>query len=194
MSDFLRCLVGLFAAVAPLGALAVALAERARGSEARLPDPLRLAVLSPAAALVALTGAALLSDPLLDVLNVSGENFQFAAGAAMVPLAMRLILMGDSMAAPEGRLPRYDWLVPYGVPLLAGPVSLIAAVSYAARFGEAEAIGASAVVLALVGALFAAVPRLDRVPLVVVQTLGRLSGGVMLVIAVELVVDGVHSV
>jgi multiple antibiotic resistance protein len=187
MSDFLRCLVGMFAAVAPFGALATL-------NVGKGPSPdRRWAVLSPLAAFVALAGAALVNDPLLDWLSISPESFQLAAGAAMAPLAARLMLAGDSMPAPRS-LPSYAWLAPLAVPLLAGPSSVIAAISYAARFNTGEAVLASAIVCALTAALFAAAPRLERVPQVLVQTLARLSGGLLVLIAVEMVLDGVHSV
>lgn len=187
MSDFLRCLAGMLAVVAPFGALAT---QRASSERAASPW---VAAGAAASAFVILSGSAALNRPLLDWLNVSPESFQFAAGAAMAPLAVRLILAGDSMPS-TGRLPRYAWAVPLAVPLLAGPSSIISAVSYAARFGEGETIAASALATAFTGLLLAAPGVFDRVPLVVVRTLARLSGGLLLLIAVELAVDGVHSV
>jgi multiple antibiotic resistance protein len=148
---------------------------------------------APAAAFAVLAVFAGVSGPLLDWLDVSPESFQFAAGAAMFPLALRLILLGDSASLPE-RLPTYAWAVPLAVPMLAGPSSIIAAVSYAARFGEGEAILASAVVLTVTAAMFAALHWFERLPLVVVQAAARLSGGLLVLIAVELAVDGVRSV
>jgi multiple antibiotic resistance protein len=186
MSDLIRCVAGMFAVISPLGALATVMAGRATTDR-------RLLVAAPAAAFVVLAAFALLSEPLLDWLDVSPESFQFAAGAAMFPLALRLILMGDSMSAPENA-PSYSWLVPFAVPMLAGPSSIIAAISYAARFGEGEAILASAVVLAFTAVLFMTLERFEKVPLIVLQTAARLSGGLLVLIAVELAVDGVRSV
>ncbi len=190
MSEFLRCLIGMFAVVAPVGALAAVLANR-KAFDPK-PDTL-LWVASPAAAFAVLTTFALLSDPLLDALDISPESFQFAAGAGMFPIALRLMLTGDSTSVPE-RVPRSAWLIPLGVPALAGPSSIIAAVSYAARFGEGNAILAVALVLGATSALLAAQEFFQRIPIVVLQTAGRLSGGLLLVIAVELAVDGVRSV
>lgn len=191
MSDFVRCLVGMFAVVAPFGALSTAVAARVSAG-AHL-HARRLA-LAPGAAFVVLAVAALLNEPLLDWLKISPESFQFAGGAAMAPLAVRLVLAGDSMPAPERPLPAYAWLVPFGVPLLAGPSSIIAAVSYAARFNVGDAIVASALVAGFTAGLFALAPRFERVPPVVLQTIARLSGGLLGLIAIELVIDGVHSV
>jgi len=194
MSEFLRCLAGMIAVVAPLGALASLLGvPPGARAEASARDRWRLAILSPLAALAVLAVAALLNDPLLDWLNISPKEFQFAAGAAMAPLAARLMLTGDSMPPPR-ELPGYSWLVPFGVPLLAGPSSIIAVICYAARFGDARAIIASAIAVGLVGILFALSQKLERVPLIAWQTLARLSGGALVLLAVELAVNGVHSV
>lgn len=198
MSDFVRCLVGMFAVIAPFGALATVTAGRVRAGalpHAGVGDlTRRLWVRSPAAAFVVLAVIALLNEPLLNWLKISPESFQFAAGAAMAPLAVRLILAGDSMPAPGHPLPSYAWLAPFAAPMLAGPSSIIAAVSYAARFGEIEAILATATVCALTAALFVLSDRFEKAPLVVVQTAARLSGGLLVLIAVELAVDGVRSV
>jgi small neutral amino acid transporter SnatA (MarC family) len=195
MSDFIRCLVGMFAVVAPFGALATVMAGRVRASAlTHVEQPARWMIGTPAAAFVVLALFALLNEPLLDWLKISPESFQFAAGAAMAPLAVRLILAGDSMPAPDRPLPSYAWFAPSAVPMLAGPSSIIAVISYAARFGESEAIMASAMACALTGALFALSERLEKVPMVVVETAARLSGGLLVLIAVELAVDGVRSV
>ena len=198
MSDFLRCLVGMFAVVAPFGALATLIPAGRRNPDADGqgwgPSPRWPVAFSPPAAFAVLAVAALLNGPVLDALKVSPESFQFAAGAVMAPLAVRLMLAGNSMPAPEGPPPGYAWLVPLAVPLLAGPSSIIAAISYAARFGAGDAILASAIVATLTAALFALSDRFDRLPLIVVQTISRLSGGLLVLIAVELAIDGVHSV
>jgi multiple antibiotic resistance protein len=196
MSDFIRCLIGMFAVIAPFGALATVMAGRVRaGPPRRIPHEGQwLRTASPAAAFVVLAVFGLLNEPLLDWLDISPESFQFAAGATMAPLAVRLILAGDSMPAPDRPLPSYAWFAPFAVPMLAGPSSIIAAISYAARFGEGEAILASAIVCAVTAGLFALSDRFEKVPLVVVQTAARLSGGLLVLIAVELAVDGVRSV
>ena len=197
MSDFIRCLVGMFAVIAPFGALATVMVGRVRaGALPHVNTEMlqRWMVGSPAAAFVVLAVSALLNEPLLDWLDISPESFQFAAGAAMAPLAARLMLAGDSMPPPDRPVPSYAWLVPFAVPMLAGPSSIIAAMSYAARFGEGEAILASAIVLGVTAALFGLSDRFEKAPLVVVQTVARLSGGLLVLIAVELAVDGVRSV
>lgn len=189
MSDFIRCFVGMFAVIAPFGALA-----SLRASGAARPNPwVRAPFMTPLAAFAVLATAAALNDPLLDWLKISPETFQFAAAAAMAPLAARLILAGNSMP-PIDSPTRYAWLVPFAVPLLAGPSSIIAVVSYAARFSIADAVLASAIVLIATAGLFAALDRFEKIPLVILTTLARLSGGLLVLIAIEMAIDGVHSV
>lgn len=197
MSDFAICLAGLFATVAPFGALSAVLRDERDIARQQSPNPLqpaRLTLFSPGAAFALLAVAALVSDPLLDTLQISGPSFEFAAAAAMVPLAIRLLVFGDSMAAPAWKLPDYGWLVPFAAPLLAGPVSLIAAISYADRFGVAEAIVAAAIALSLTDTLLATLPRWQRVRPLAVQMLGRLSGVLLVAMAAEMALDGLYSV
>jgi small neutral amino acid transporter SnatA (MarC family) len=182
----------MFAVIAPLGA-AACMFRSDTATRDEVWGRQWLWILSSTAALAALSFAAALNDPLLDWLEVSPESFQLAAAAAMFPLAIRLLVAGDSMAMPA-QLPGYAWLVPLGVPMLASPTSIIAAISYAARFGEMRAILASAVVLAATGALFTWLDRPERARTVLLQTLARLSGGLLILVAFELAIDGVHSV
>jgi small neutral amino acid transporter SnatA (MarC family) len=197
VSDFAICLAGLLATVAPLGALSAVLRYKRDIARQQSPDVLqrgRLTLFSPVAALALLALAALVSDPLLDTLRISGPSFEFAAAAAMVPLAIRLLVFGDSMAAPASKLPDYAWLVPFTLPLLAGPVSLIAAISYADRFGVAQAIVDAAIALSLTATLYATLPLWQRARPLVVQMLGRLSGVLLVAMAAEMALDGLYRV
>jgi small neutral amino acid transporter SnatA (MarC family) len=195
--DFAICLAGLFATVAPFGALSAVLRYKRDIARQQSPDALQnkqLAILAPAGAFAVLAVAALVSDPLLGALHVSGPSFEFAAAVAMVPLVIRLLVFGDSMAQPTWKLPDHAWLVPLAAPLLAGPVSVIAAISYADRFGIAEAIVAAAIALSLTATLFATLPRWQRVRPLVVQMLGRLSGVLLVAMAAEMALDGLYRV
>ncbi len=197
MTDFAICLAGLFATVAPFGALTAVLRYKRDIARQQSPDVLQtwpLRLLTPAAAFAVLTVAALASDPLLDALHISGPSFEFAAAAAMVPLAIRLLVSGDSMAPPAWTLPDYAWLVPFALPLLVGPVSLIATISYADRFGVAEAEVAAAITFIVTAALFATSALWQRARLIFVQMLGRLSGVLLVSMAAEMVLDVLHSV
>jgi multiple antibiotic resistance protein len=195
VNEFARAVLGMAAVIAPLGALPVFMALAPGGESAEA--TLRRVVLSAGVALGVLVAAVFAAGPVIDFLNVSEENFQLAAGAAMAPLAFHLLLTGQSIGTPRagegGRLPA--WLVPLGVPLLAGPAAIISAMSYGARFGEATAIGAIGFVLVDTAVLNMCGPAVaERTGMLFVRTLGRLSGGLLMVVAVELAVDGVRSV
>ena len=98
------------------------------------------------------------------------------------------------MAAPRWKLPSYAWLVPFSLPLLAGPVSIIAAISYADRIGLIETIVASASALAVTGWLFGSLARWERQRSLVVQMLGRLNGALLAGMAVEMTLDGLRRI
>jgi multiple antibiotic resistance protein len=190
---FLHDLLGIFAAVAPFGALPVFLAYRERSD----PKDQHLLSAAPAVAFTVLAVAAFISDPFLDLIDVTGENFQLAAGVLMLPLAARLVLSGSSMPAPRvsDHVQSRPWILPLGFPMLAGPSAIAASISYAARFGELETILASALVCAATAALiwraslFAAQLRPTGVMIA-----GHLSGLLLLATAFETAIDGIRSI
>lgn len=193
MIDYVVCFGGMFAAVSPFGALAAVIAyrsERGQGS----PEVQQLAFFAPTAALAVLVFSALISESFLNAVDISGASFQFAAAAMMAPLAIRLLITGDSMATPRWKLRAYARLVPSSIPLLAGPVSIVAAISYSDRIGLIETIVASAIALALTAALFRTLPWWERQRSVVAQMMGRLSGVLLVGMAVEMALDGLRRI
>ena len=184
MSDFGVVLIAFVAAVNPAGALATMTPARPTLS-ARL--PIAVAALAIGAGLLVV--AALVEGPLLDALDLEPETFRISAGTIMVTAGAYALLIGP-LAYPieEG------WrgaLFPFAFPLLAGPASLAAAVAYADDPGEGEAIGAGLVVVAVTAALFL-VTRPRARPLL--EALTRLTGAVLIAIAVGLIVSGVRDV
>lgn len=185
VSEFVRAAVGMLAAVAPLGALPVFLDARVSAEE----RPRALATMF-LAALLLLSAAAIVAEPFLDWLDISAENFQLAAGIIMLPQALQLLWRGRTLSESDNGA-----IVPLAVPLLAGPASLAAAMSYGTRFGGADAIGASAAVLVVTCGLLLAGDWLQRrVGGAVIGVLARLNGALLVVISIELAVDGVRSV
>lgn len=185
MSEFARALLGMFAAVAPFGALPVFLDARVGVEERR-----RVVALMYVAALLLLGAAVLVAEPFLDWLDVSPENFQLAAGLIMLPQALQLVARGRTLSGAEA-----GTIVPLAAPLLAGPASLAAAMSYGTRFGEVEAVRASALVLfATAGLLLAGEWVERRAGRAAFGLLGRLNGALLVIIAIEMAVDGVRSV
>ncbi|MEO8458056.1 MAG: MarC family protein [Chloroflexota bacterium] len=197
MIDLLVVLGGMFAAVSPFGALAAVLWYRRDSAATGATDPLdvrRLMLLSATAAFVVLAGAALIGGPLLDAFAITDSTFEFAAAAAMVPLAIRLIVAGDSMAALRRRVPEYAWLFPFSVPLLASPTSVITAISYGQRIGAIETIIATAIALVVTAGLFATLAFWEQQRLLVVQMLGRASGVLLAGLALEMALDGLRAI
>jgi small neutral amino acid transporter SnatA (MarC family) len=195
VSEFWREVLGLFASVAPFGALPVFAAHAGRAGGGRRAI---LAIVVGLIAFALLAAAIAVGDPFLAWIDVSPENFQLAAGLAMMPLAFRLIWAGDSMGIRPNQTSGVvgsPWLVPLAVPLVAGPASLAAAISYGTRFGVGSTLGAAALTIVLTTATFAASGLLVRlVGSAGISALGRLSGLLLVVIIVELMVDGVQSV
>ena len=185
MSEFVRVALGLFAAVAPFGALPVFL-----GADVKVAERWRVVAVMCVAALLLLGAAALVAGPFLDWLDVTPETFQLAAGLIMLPQALQLVARGRTLSNVESGV-----IVPLSAPLLAGPASLAAAMSYGTRFGETETVCAAALLLFATAVLLGAGEWIERgVRLPAIDLLGRLNGGLLVVIAIEMAVDGVRSV
>ncbi len=194
MSDFWRAALGLFAAVSPLGAVPVFLAATASAAPRQR---IALAAAGCAAGFALLAGAIAAAGTFLGWIDVSPESFQLAAGSVMLPVAVHLIWSGQPMSLPEeeGNPRWWVWLMPLTFPLVAGPAAVAAALSYGTRFGEGTALAAAAAVAALTAAVFALAPVLQRSPgPTVIGALGRMSGALLAILAVELMLDGVQSV
>ncbi len=194
MTEVLRAAVGVFATLAPFGLIPAFLAASRDGSEGDGARDGRTLPLAGITALVVLLVAVLLTDPFLGLLDVSGENFQAGAAVIMAPLAVRLLWSGRSLGLSEVATNR-PWLLPLAIPGLAGPASLGAVVAYSGRYGEADAAAAVAIAIVAASALLYAGGFLRRaLGERAIGVLGRLSGALIVAIAVELTVDGVRSV
>ena len=183
MTDFLQLLVFLVAAVNPAAA-------------AGAPEPAGR-VLSPrilgAGSIIALAlvgGAALLADPILDGLGVEPETFRVGAGV--------VLLIGGALAVWNGAAPhRGPWegervaLFPLGLPVLATPAALAAAVSYGADRGSVETLASAAIALAIAATLLGA--RAGRFE-AATDGVARVTGGVLIAVAAGLIVSGVRAI
>jgi small neutral amino acid transporter SnatA (MarC family) len=189
MSDLARAAVGLLAAVAPFGAILPFRRAVREGEATALRGIAGAACLGT---LVFISATAALGEPFLDWLDITPENFQMAAALLMLPQAFYLIWRSESMsildAGGDDRM-RTAALV---FPVLAGPAALSAAVSYGTRFGVGTAVGAAALVLGItvVVLVASATWKWDGW----VRALAMLNGALLVVIAVEMAVDGVQSV
>jgi small neutral amino acid transporter SnatA (MarC family) len=192
MTEIIRAAVGIFATLAPCGLIPAFLAA-ARHDDDDAPAGRTLLLAAATAAIVMLV-AVLLADPFLGFLDVPGESFQAGAAVIMAPLAVRLLWSGRSLGLSETETSR-PWLLPLAIPGLAGPASLGAAVAYSGRYGEADAAAAVAIAVVAASALLYAGGFLQcALGELAIGVLGRLSGALVVAIALGLAVDGVRSV
>ncbi len=194
MTEILRAAVGVFATLAPFGLIPAFLAVARNDREDEASRAGRTLLLAVITALAVLLVAVVLTDPFLGFLDVSGESFQAAAAVIMAPLAVRLLWSGRSLGLSEVATSR-PWLLPLAIPGLAGPASLGIVVAYSGRYGEADAAAAIVIAIVVTSALLYAGPFLQRtLGERAIGVLGRLSGALIVAIAVELAIDGVRSV
>jgi small neutral amino acid transporter SnatA (MarC family) len=174
----------------PLGALLVwnTLMTPERSAESRF-----LALLPGGIALTGLAVAVALGDELLDVLDLSASSLQVAAGLLLVLGTLHLFLQADPFRPPvAGGL--YLSIIRMAL-WLATPAALAAAAFYGADRGVSDAL--AGIIPAVAIATLALVMATDiesRVDRIWLRELGRVTGAGILVIAVDLIIDGVTSV
>jgi multiple antibiotic resistance protein len=185
MNDFSRVAVALFAVLNAPGVLGAFAAIAPATPGARL----RLTARVLALTFGALTLAAALNGPVLEWLDVSPENFQLAAGIVMLTLALRLLWWGE-MGPPSASSPYWR-----GVSLVLGPVPIVSVLCYGSRFGAGTALGAAAIAILVTGCLLTASCWLDpRLGSGGRSALARFNGALIVLLAVELMVDGIQSI
>lgn len=181
MSDFLRIALIFVLAVNP-ALVANVLRDRV--------VPFGQAGLGAALAIAVYLLLAVGADGILDVLDIEPETAQVAAGT--------LLAVGGGLAiATAGREFRELWsetwagVFPLGVPLLICPPGVVAAISYSSNESIGTAVGAAAIAVAI--AAGAGAVTLGRY-WVAADALARISGGVLVLLAAGIIVDGVTSV
>lgn len=195
MSDVPLLLIVFWAALNPPALLAslgepfAALPERRRGE-------LLAAAFALAAALLLL--AVLLHEPLLDLLEVSPPSFDVAAGIVMLVASLRPLMRGRAIEEATAAMAdggRRSAVAPLALPLLATPAAFAAAIAYAARAGEPESAVVAIALVALAALSLVWQPQLlARVGRAPIEGLARLSGALLVAVAVGLIVDGVLSI
>lgn len=135
-------------------------------------------------------GAALLSGPILDGLGVEPETFRVGAGVVfLICGALAVWSGGATHRGPwEGRSAA---LFPLALPVLATPAALAAAVTYGADRGEGQALLAALIAVGMAGALIAG--RAGRFE-AACDAIARLTGGILIFVAVGLIVSGVRAI
>ena len=132
--------------------------------------------------------SAVLSGPLLDLVDVSGPNARIAAGIALLVVALK-----DVFAAPPTAEPALTgWragVVPLAFPVIFSPALALLAVAGAAERGVALALTATAIALVPVALALSVAPAMRRVRAMTTFT-GALGTGV----AALVVLDGIYAI
>ena len=186
MSDFGRLLVAFFAVVNPAAVLLAVRAVRRDRSAATAATVAAACVI--AVACVALAAAT--SERLLDGLEIAPESFRVAAGIVIATTGVYACWRGRLAHAP-GEGSWRDAIFPLALPILFGPAMLVAAISYGADEGTGRTVTAATAWI-VVAALLAVVA--ERVRPAVPDALARLTGALLIVVAVGLVVDGIRAI
>ena len=189
-----QALVSLFVILDPLGNILVFyLYSQAFEQRQRL----IAAGIAISAAFVMLLAFALGGTEALDYLGISQASFNVAAGLLLMPSAYKLVMEGEPFTAGAGhaREPLDFALVPLATPLIAGPGALAATTTLAAKVGAAETLGAVAIILGVTLVAFAAAGWLFRVlGEAFLRLSARVVGIVLFAIAVDFVLDGLHTI
>ena len=195
MSDALLLLAVFWAAMNPPASIA-SLPEGFEGIERAALT--RLLVAGWLAAGVLIVASAMMHGQLLDLLGVAAPSFDIAAGIVMLAGAARPLLSGRAIEESTASLLDASdraALIPLAVPLLATPAALAAAISHGGRVGEGETIVAALVLAGVTALAMRADPLVQwQQRQVVARVLARLTGGLLVFVAVALIVDGVFSV
>ena len=195
MSDVPLLLVVFWAALNPPASLA-SLGE----PFATLPERRRRELLAASFAIAAalLLLAVALHEPLLDLLELSPPSFDVAAGIVMLAGAVRPLVRGRAIEEATASMAdggRRSAIAPLALPLLATPAAFAAAIAYAERAGEPETAIVAIALVALAALSLAWQPQLlaraGRAP---IDGLARLTGALLVAVAVGLIVDGVLSI
>lgn len=158
---------------------------------------LTAATIAVLAAFAMLLAFSLGGQDALDFLGISNASFSVAAGLLLLPPAYRLVMEGEPAPSnvDHSREPLDFALVPLATPLIAGPGALAATAAFAGSEGQAETIGAVAIVLGLTFLAFAFAGTIFRLlgePFL--RLASRIVGIVLFAIAVDFVLDGLQEV
>jgi small neutral amino acid transporter SnatA (MarC family) len=187
LNEYLRLLAAFFAAANP-AAVAMAMASKGDRSDAR--QPWMTAIIGAAVAALLFFAAVLAASPLLDWLQIEPETFRIAAGIVMAVSGAYTIWFGrwGRHTDDVGRLAP---VFPLGLPLLAGPAGLMAALSYSVDEGAGQTFGAIVVWIVVGAILVVARPPKSGAAL---DAIARITGALLVAIAAGLVVSGVRAI
>lgn len=192
MNDLLSAVVTLFLIMDPLGNVPIFLSVLKR-----VPQERRRAIVirEVLIAYVVLLVFLLLGDHALRLLHIEQETISIAGGIVLFLIALRMIFpqTGSYSDAPEGE----PLVVPLAVPLIAGPSAMAALLllQRAAPSGSMDLWIAMTIAWALTAAILIAAPFFYRIlgerGLTAME---RLMGMVLVMISVQMLLDGIRVV
>ena len=167
----------------------IAAANPFRALAARPPDATRETLIAAVAATgVLVLVSAVVSDPLLDLVNVSGPSARIAAGIALLVVALK-----DVFAAPPTAEPALaGWrggLIPLAFPVIFSPALALLAVAGAADRGVAVALTAAVIALVPVALTLSIAPMMQRI-----RSMTAFVGAMGTGLAALVVLDGVYAI
>ena len=192
MNEFLRLVVVFVAAINPAAvALAMAMpAKSTRSVKSAMARRWQVPAIGAGLAAVLYAAAVFGAEPLLDWLQIEPESFRVAAGVVMATVGVYTVWSGRLGDYAQGAGAQAG-LFPLGLPLLAGPAGLIAALSYSVDKGAGKTAGAICVGVIVAVAVVTlrpakAGPALDGV--------ARVTGALLVAVAAGLIVSGVRAI
>ena len=186
MTEFVRLAVLFFAAVNP----AAAALATTRGDTADERPCWQVAAVGLGVATLCFVLATVFANRILDGLAIEPESFRIAAGGVMAMVGVQIIWRGIAAGTAEDR----SWQsagFPLGIPILAGPAGVVAAVSISVDHGVGKTLGAVAIALAIAFVLLLSHPERVRPAL---DGIARLTGALLVAFAVALVITGIKAV
>ncbi len=192
MNDLLSAVVTLFLIMDPLGNVPVFLSVLKNvPRERRRAIVIREVLIAYGVLLIFL----LLGDQALRLLHIEQETISIAGGIVLFLIALRMIFpqTGSYSDAPEGE----PLVVPLAVPLIAGPSAMAALLllQRAAPSGSTDLWFAMTIAWALTAAILIAAPFFYRIlgerGLTAME---RLMGMVLVMISVQMLLNGIRSV
>ena len=187
MSDYLGLVVVFLAAINPA---AVAMAMPADSAKGDTRVRWRVAAAGAGLAVVLYSAATFGAEPLLDWLQIEPESFRVAAGVVMATVGVYAVWSGRLGDYAQGA-GMQAFLFPLGLPLLAGPAGLIAAISYSVDDGAGKTLGAIGVGVIVAAVLVASRPAKAASAL---DAVARITGALLVAVAAGLIVSGVRAI
>lgn len=186
--EFLRLVVLFFAAVNPAG---VAAAMRYRDAPPPTRVMARIAVSGTLFALLLVLAAVVLDGRILDGLDVDAESWRIAAAMILAATGLYTLWTGRPGSAAPGEARLAHGFFPLGVPLLAGPATLAAAVSASADHGRGLTLVAACLWIVATGALVFALRGRGGSA---IDGIARVTGGLLIVVAAGLAISGIQAI